>query len=208
MKLIPSISKQFRVMIALLILAILSFHPQTVSASCAESGDPEAELNRSDAVFSGTVVYISSANALWMNGVIQALTSMGFKPADFYETIFPGRKIVFVVDRSWKGVETTSVTIRTGYNTGNSSGYPFEVGEYYLVYASHAYGDPEKYLLTSLCHRTQKSPNASEDIAYLSHVPTLDLDYSPAIVRTIDGNLVVATLLVAGFVYVFQRRKK
>ncbi len=80
---------------------------------------------------------------------VQPPESNGFHPADFDEKLFPGRRIVFIVDRSWKGVETSSVMIRTGYNTQNPYGYPFEVGSYYLVYASHAYGDPEKYLLTS-----------------------------------------------------------
>jgi hypothetical protein len=97
--------------------------------------------------------------------------------------------------------------IRTGYNDGNSSSYPFEIGSYYLVYASHAYGDPDKYLLTSLCHRTQESPNNSEDIAFLNEQPQLDLQYYPAIIRTIDGNLVAAVLVLIGFIYILRHKK-
>ena len=159
-------------------------------------------------MFTGTVVYISSANGLWMDGVTRTLISIGFHPADFYDKLFLGRRIVFEVDRSWKGVETSSVMIRTGYNTGNSSGYPFEVGSYYLVYADHAYGDPEKYLLTSLCDRTLESPNNSEDIAYLNNLPTLELSYFPAIIRTIDGSQIITILLLVGFVYILGRRRK
>src|SRR5260221_7184410 len=159
MKFIPSSSSHIRTIVLLYVIGILCFNPQAATASCIEPGDPQTELRNSAAVFSGTVVYISSANGLWMDSVTRALMSLGFHPVDFYEKLFPGRRIVFEVDRSWKGVDTTSVMIRTGYNTGNSSAYPFEIGNYYLVYASRAYGIPEKYLLTSLCHRTLESPN-------------------------------------------------
>ncbi len=191
-----------------ILFAISLSNPSTVFASCAEPGSPEEEFIHSDAVFTGSVVYISSANALWMDGITKVLMRLGFHPSDFYETIFPGRRVVFEVDRSWKGVNTSSVMIRTGYNSGDSSSYPFEIGSYYLVYASHAYGDPNKYLLTSLCSRTQSSPNNSEDIAYLSNLPLLNLHYFPAIIRTIDGNLIAAVLVLMGFIYILQRKKR
>ncbi len=208
MKRTPYLSKGIHVIVLLLLLAALWFPPKAVNASCAEPGDPETEFSNEAAVFSGTVVYISGVNGLWMNGVTRTLMSFGFHPADFYEKIFLGRRIVFEVDRSWKGVETSSVMIRTGYNTGDSSGYPFEIGSYCLVYASHAYGDPEKYLLTSLCHRTLRSPNNSEDIAYLNNLPTLQLSYFPAIIRTIDSSQIITALLLVGFVYILKRRRK
>lgn len=191
-----------------ILLLALFLNGQTANASCAKPGTPEEELQRSDAVFTGSVVYISSANALWMDGVAKALITMGFNSLDFHEEIFVGRKIVFEVDRSWKGVNTSSVTIRTGYNSWNSSSYPFEIGSYYLVYASHAYGEPDKYLLASLCNRTQGSPNNSEDIAYLKTVPVLDLQYFPAIIRTIDGSLVAAVIVLLGFIYIICRKKR
>lgn len=207
MKRVQSLSNNFRILALLFTICSLFFNPQMASASCVEPGTPEEELKTQDAVFTGGVVYISSANGIWMNDVARVLMSLGVHPADIDGKIFQGRRIVFEVDRSWKGATTSSVTIRTGFNDGNSSSYPFEIGSYYLVYASHAYGDPEKYLLTSLCHRTQESPNNSEDIAYLSTQPTLELSYFPAIIRTIDGSLVFATLILMGFIYVLHRRK-
>lgn len=200
--------KLFLFIVVFILLLTLFFNGQTATASCVEPGTPEEEFQRSDAVFTGSVVYISSANALWMDGVTRALMAMGFHPSDFYETIFPGRRVVFQVDRSWKGVNTSSVMIRTGYNNWDSSAYPFEIGSYYLVYASHAYGDPDKYLLTSLCHSTIESPNNSEDIAYLNTLPTLSLRYFPVILRILDTASVIIILLLLGYAFIFWRRKK
>lgn len=193
--------------IALLFLTITIFvFPQSVSASCIEIRTPEEGFEISDAVFTGGVVYISSANGILMDGVTQALMSLGMNPADIHGKVFQGRRIVFEVDRAWKGVTTSSITIRTGYNTGNSSSYPFELGDYYLVYASHAYGVSEKYLLTSLCSRTRSSPNNSEDIAYLNTLTTLELSYFPAIVRTIDGSFIIIVLLLVSLIYMYKRK--
>ncbi len=208
MKHSKSLLKGTRFILILSVIAILSFNTQAVNASCAEPGNPETEFSNEAAVFSGTVVYISGVNGLWMDGVTRTLMAIGFHPVDFYDKLFPGRRIVFEVDRSWKGVETSSVMIRTGYNTGNSSGYPFEIGGYYLVYASHAYGDPEKYLLTSLCDRTLESPNNSEDIAYLNNLPTLELSYFPALIRVMDSSQIITVLLLVGFVYILSRKRK
>src|SRR5688572_18552503 len=105
---IPHLLNRGRAIIALIIMVVVCFHPQPVNASCIDPGGPEAAFNGSDAVFTGGVVYISSANGLWMHGVTKALISLGFHPADFQEKIFPGRRIVFEVDRSWKGVTTSS----------------------------------------------------------------------------------------------------
>ena len=199
--------KLFLFIVIFILLFTLFFNGQIATASCIEPGTPEEEFQRSDAVFTGSVVYISSANVLWMDGITRILMAMGFHPADFYDTLFPGRRIVFQVDRSWKGVDTSSVMIRTGYNSEDSSSYPFEIGSYYLVYASHAYGDPDKYLLTSLCHSTQRSPNNSEDIAYLNDLPLLDLRYFPAIIRTIDGKFVTTLLVLMVIIYILRRKK-
>jgi hypothetical protein len=208
MKNIKTLSSNMRLAALSLAILVTFVNPYNINASCIEPGNPEEELETSDAVFTGSVVYISSANGIWMDGVTRTLISLGFRPADVYGNFSYGRKIVFEVDKSWKGVTTSSVTIRTGYSTANSSGYPFELGDYYLVYASHAYGDPEKYLLTSLCTRTQVSPNNSEDIAYLKNIPTLKLSYFPAITRTIDNSLFLIIVFLMGFIYILHRRKK
>ncbi len=191
--------------LSILITAVFIF-PSPVSASCIEIRTPEEGLEISDAVFTGGVVYISSANGILNNGITQILMSLRGDLADIQGNIIKGRKIVFEVDRAWKGVTTSSVTIWTGYSTGNSSGYPFELGDYYLVYANHAYGDPDKYLLTSLCSRTLAHPNNSEDISYLNTLPTLEISYFPAIVRTIDTSFMIIMLLLVSLMYAIRRK--
>ena len=198
--------KNFQAITLLFFTITIFVFPQPVTASCIEIRTPEEGFERSDAVFTGGVVYISSANGIWIDSVTQTLMSLGMHPADIDGKVFQGRRIVFEVDRAWKGVTTSSITIRTGYSSGNSSSYPFELGDYYLVYASHAYGDPEKYLLTSRCSRTLSSPNNSEDIAYLNTLPTLELSYFPAIVRTIDGSFIIIVLLLLSLIYKFKRK--
>ncbi len=162
------LSNYTRAIILLFVMSILCFNPQAVAASCVEPGDPETEFNSEAAVFSGTVIYISSVNGLLIDGTNKVLMSIGFHPADIYGKILQGRKIVFQVDRAWKSVQTSS-----------------------------------------LCHRTLESPNNSEDIAYLKNLPTLQLSYFPAIIRTLDGSQIITTvLLLVGFVYIFRQRRK
>lgn len=208
MKQISSSDYKIRIIFLITVITSLFLNPKTVSASCVAPGTPEEELKSEDAVFTGSVVYISSANGIWINEVTKVLLSMGFSLGDFYEQLQFGRRIVFEVDRSWKGITTSSVMIRTGYSKGNSSGYPFELGGYYLVYASHAYGDPNKYLLTSLCSSTKESPNNSEDIAYLNTQPTLELRYFPALIRTINISSLITFLSLGGFIYLLLRKRK
>lgn len=202
------LSDRTRLIILSLMIITLCFNPYKVNASCAAPGTTEEELKKSDAVFTGYVVYISSANAILIDIGTKISMSIGFDIADAYETFSNGRRIVFEVDRSWKGVTTSSVTIRTGYSTGNSEGYSFELGSYYLVYASYAYGDPEKYLLTSLCHSTLRSPNNSEHISFLSTQPTLELSYFPAIIKTINSSSVIIFILLVALIYLFFRKRQ
>lgn len=66
------------------------------------------------------------------------------------------------VDRSWKNVGTGEVNLRTG--RGGYCGYPFEVGESYLVYA---YEYTESELGTNICQRTMKLADAGPDLDVL-----------------------------------------
>jgi|GEM_PF-3400137 len=56
--------------------------------------------------------------------------------------------VSFNVQSSWKGVTTTTTAIFTG--NGGDCGYPFKVGNQYLVYAHNFYSD----LATGICSRT------------------------------------------------------
>jgi len=68
-------------------------------------------------------------------------------------------RVRFRVYKSWKGAETNSITVSTT-NICCICGYPFKVGEEYLVYASES-------LRTSVCTRTKNLEDAAEDLEFL-----------------------------------------
>jgi len=70
-------------------------------------------------------------------------------------------RVLFKVERVWKGVSGTSVFVTTSPSE-TSCGYNFKVGNKYLVYAGKAKG--QKYLSTGLCSRTSA---AQKDLAAL-----------------------------------------
>lgn len=67
-------------------------------------------------------------------------------------------RVRFHVTQAWRGVEHESVEIQTASNSA-ACGFPFEAGQHYLVYA----GQREQTLMVSLCSRTARMDDASED---------------------------------------------
>lgn len=67
------------------------------------------------------------------------------------------------VKSSWKGAEDTEIVIVTGKGNGDC-GYPFTVGQKYLVYA---YQTTNGQLSTNVCQRTTLLSDAEKDIAIL-----------------------------------------
>jgi len=110
------------------------------ACTCAPSQSATAELKRAAAVFSGKVLEIKR-----------------HKEA---ANLFEGVEVIFVVDRDWKGVEGTTVSVFTS-SWGASCGYGFKAGRTYLVYA---YENTERRLVTSICSRTTRLKNAREDL--------------------------------------------
>jgi hypothetical protein len=78
---------------------------------------------------------------------------------------FENRKAKFKVENTYKGIKTEEVDIYTG-DGGSDCGFPFRVGERYLVYA---YGD-SNYLSTTYCARTANLKNANEDLDYFKQL--------------------------------------
>ncbi|HEY0462219.1 MAG TPA: hypothetical protein VGC97_24005 [Pyrinomonadaceae bacterium] len=71
-------------------------------------------------------------------------------------------KVKFKVEKSWKNQIESEVVIQTGEG-GGDCGYPFNIGQKYLVYA---YGDKNS-LGTNICQRT--SPFET-DLKYLNKI--------------------------------------
>lgn len=116
---------------------------------------PEAEFNKSKAVFAGKVVAIRQSS-FWdrMKQRIPFLRSNLFE--DFAE-----RKTI-EVSRIWKGEPASHIEIKDAGWFG-FCGVPMELGVEYLVYAT---GNGST-LINRICSRTTELAGASEDLAYL-----------------------------------------
>jgi hypothetical protein len=99
-------------------------------------------------------------------------------------------RVSFAVNDSWKGVTTTTVTVRTQF--GVDCGYRFAVGGQYLIYARQGRDGLE----TNVCTRTSELAAASTDLAFLQTQPGLHLTGSPS--RFVFPVLAVLALLVLG----------
>lgn len=100
--------------------ALFTAQAQPVYAcSCIIPGTPQEELEKSDAVFSGTVMKME-------------------------ETI-SGYDVTLQVQEAWKGVEDNLIKVHTGMG-GGDCGFSFREGEDYLVYASLVNGELQVYI--------------------------------------------------------------
>ncbi len=66
--------------------------------------------------------------------------------------------VAFHVTQAWRGVAQERIEVSTA-SSGAACGFTFEVGQHYLVYAT----SPESTLRVSLCSRTARMDDASED---------------------------------------------
>ncbi|HQU85378.1 MAG TPA: hypothetical protein PKY59_19715 [Pyrinomonadaceae bacterium] len=130
---------------------LLLFTSEIFACTCMHQGSFEKptreiidlQLKGAGAIFSGEVVRIVS--------VKESKNSL-------YSTL----KVHLKVSSAWKGVKTENVVVSTS-SASNFCGFPFKVGQKYLVYA-------DKYkteLFTSLCKRTVSLDSAAKDIEYL-----------------------------------------
>jgi hypothetical protein len=78
------------------------------------------------------------------------------------------RKLVTLsLDRAIRGVEGTTVAVRTGHG-GGDCGFDFKEGRSYLVYA---YRHRDGWLTASICSRTRLLSDAAEDLAFFAALP-------------------------------------
>lgn len=101
--------------------------------------------------------------------VVRRGVDRDFPTGEFNRAIVMHR-VVFAVDEAFRGVPGKSVVVYTAASSAEC-GYPFSVGERYLVYA-YSGGNTDK-LLTGLCTSTVPAREASDDIAYLRSIPSL-----------------------------------
>ena len=122
----------------LLTLVALTFQPAVADAcKCAKPGAPCDAVFRADAVFLGRVLSI--------------------EPIDPQKPELGSGRVELLVQEAYRGTDGTVMSVVSG-----DCGYPFQVGETYLVYANRANG----VLTTSSCSRTRPLAQAAEDLKY------------------------------------------
>jgi hypothetical protein len=75
------------------------------------------------------------------------------------------------VTRAYRGVTGERIDIFTGQGDGDC-GYPFVIGQAYLVYANHS--PRAKVLATSICTTTKAVGDADDDLRYLNSLDSLE----------------------------------
>jgi hypothetical protein len=133
-----------KIILQLIAAVICMFWGYNVGTACIceNSKTPAQEFQSVDAVFSGKVVEMTEINT--ENGLNE------------------GYLVKFSVEKSWKLVDQSDVIIFTpGVGI---RGFPFDVGETYLVYANRKDG---KGLETKICHKTAKLEYAKEELKEL-----------------------------------------
>jgi hypothetical protein len=123
--------------------------PRADACSCIGARPACQALWDPGAVFTGKVVSIESR-------------------ANAGPEFFGSRLVRFEVAEAFRGVSTAVVEASTG-SGGGDCGYPFVVGQSYLVYALQA--DGSQALTTGICSRTRPLSEAAEDLAYMRTLP-------------------------------------
>jgi hypothetical protein len=195
-------NQQWRLWLSVVVVGsalFFSLPPCTVFAcSCLQPGTPIAELNRSDAVFAGTVVAIDGPS-----GVPTLTTSFPF--IVFQNSSADPVSVTFDVSDVWKGPAYRQISVATSGDSA-SCGYSFQIGETYLVYAMGQGAE----LTTSLCSRTSSLSQAQSDLAALGPgtAPTLDNAPPPSPSTSLPIVLGGASIVLAGLALLFLVRRR
>lgn len=193
-----------RFIVCLSLIVVIFARPTTASAcSCVGPGLPVQEFQRAKAVFTGGVFRMVDEYVPVFSTLDRISTAIGQHP---YFRLQAGRyvgyRVYFDVKNAWKGIEKTTVIIDTGYGMGDC-GYPFIVGNDYLVYASYPYGIPNNYWVTSICSGTAEISAATEDLTYLNTLPKIALNPSTQIFGLPIGMAVLLMILFLIAVMIF-----
>lgn len=138
------------VIVSSLLFAALGYAPRAYACSCMKL-TPSEGFTSSTTVFTGEVTDISKNES----------------------TQFGGRAVTLRVKRLWKGEPKKTIEVHTAGSSA-ACGYPFKMGETYLVYAVSDEADPMR---VSLCSRTAPVDQAKDDLSFLGK-PTHTFDGS------------------------------
>ncbi|MFC5405845.1 hypothetical protein [Cohnella soli] len=153
-----------------IVVGLISFpEKKAYACSCAGSSVKE-KLERSGAIFVGTVVKRG-----------------GTKKSQHGKL----RQYTFAVQQAWKGVSGPRISIYSYDGSSSSCGFEFDKGQSYLVYS---YEDKDRTLQTNLCSGNVPLAQADQDIQQLGAGTT----YTPGEADNGDRKLSPFLLLGGG----------
>lgn len=202
-------SNQIHVTVCVLILFTLLAHPSRARAcSCEADITIPNNFAQHAAVFTGKVIRIVDNYFPIFSTLGTVMFKYGFPRYFFYEDEKRlGFSVFFNVLNAWKGLGKTFVEVNTGRG-GGDCGYSFTINKEYLIYANHAYGIPDNYWVTSTCSRTIDISNATDEMKYLSTLPSLPLNFTiPIVLTEKDAILYGLPLMLVGVTIFVQRRR-
>lgn len=206
-----TVSRYIRLIVCVSLFVISFARPiRAWACSCVKPGLPEQGFREANAVFTGKVLGIVDEYVPVYSTLDRILVAMGERPHFWIRAgRYVGYRVHFRVHRSWKGIEQTTALVDTGYGMGDC-GYPFAVSNDYLVYASHPYGIPDNYWVTSVCSRNAELPAANNDLRYLTTLPSLPLRFSIQIFGLPAGTVALWTIffLTAVVFFVYGHRQQ
>jgi len=175
--------------LAAAVCALLCLAAPGYADECNPPLAPADAFADADAVFVGTVIDITQHHFSVPRLLRGDWVHYAFPDAD---TSFS-----FQVEKSWKGVRTTTARIWL-LNAG--SGLNFSPGNRYLVYA---YRGRNNYLYTHICLYSKDVRRATDELAYLSRLPMLTLFSIPALLWGSLG----AILGIGGIIWFVRWRR-
>jgi hypothetical protein len=148
--------KQLTTLVLLSLLALAARPEPAAACSCAMPPAPIEALERASAVFRGRVTAIEPP-------ALGPSVRLGMT-----------RSARFAVDTAWRGPVTPEMTVATMLDTA-ACGYPFAVGQDYLVYADAA----ADALIVTICSRTRPTDEAQADLSALGPGNPVSADPGP-----------------------------
>lgn len=185
----------FLILFLLTCASTLTLKPRaTFACSCLKEQTVQHEFSRSKTVFSGKVIDVKTTK---------------FSNPNY-------KKVLFEVSKTWKGINSSQVIIKTGQGDGDC-GINFTKGDKYLVYArdSKMYGGNSQSLTTTMCDSTKELSLAQKDLTILGEgkKPTKNVNYQENFQRNIYGTLLNFILIgcicaIILFIILKIRKKK
>ena len=123
------------------------------ACSCVPVPGPAEAVAQAGLVFEGTPVRVRDT--------LTAITGFGGKPATSRQLLF-----TIVVSRKWKGTVRDTVDVVTGTGGGNC-GYPFEIGQRYLIFPFPDDAAGSSILNVSICSDTKPTAEAEAELRVL-----------------------------------------